>query len=362
MMEEKMENDGIMIKTATGETSFRMFQEMLTSYRFSRILMAAHHIGVFESVGHDRVTISEICCRTGMDNGYGARFLHVLQSLGFMECHGDGYSLSDFSKTYLIKTSERYQGASLAFERKLEESWDMLEQTLTAGRRLYSTREKTPEEYRASLDLYLESMDNAAIIRAKELWNVICPGPSGVILDVGAGSGAFISEFLNNHKAWRGIFCDLNPVVQRAGRDPRLHALKDRLEFRSLNFLEPDELKHGLGDISADIVLVSNVVHCQGQRETESFLSGIVPCMGPNGLMIIHDFFSDDGFREASYDLHMMLNTTNGRTYCRGELKEMLGHLGISGYREFQLPSLSAALVFFKEKNPETFTPEGFMV
>lgn len=339
----------ITLKIQNVDESFLSHQDLLTAYRYSRILLTAHHLGIFESLGYDGHPSSSICMKTGMDHDYGSRFLYTLAAMGLLENRSGLYSLSEYSKKYLLKNSAMYQGASLDFEHRLQESWQVLEKTLITGKRVFGIKEKQQDVYERDLDKYLKAMDNAALIRASELWDAFQPeGKSGLIIDVGAGSGAFLMEFLGRYSLWRGVFCDLPDVISRAMINPKLQSMMGRMEFRSCNLLDQEQIEQVLHSFSADIILVSNLIHCQGIRETENLLSMIAPCLAIDGKLVIHDFMTDNGVRGAAYDLHMMLNTLNGRTYSSSELVRMLEPLGLREYYKINHPSASSSMVFFK--------------
>jgi hypothetical protein len=329
-----------MTKQSRKPSTYDDFQEILTGYRKSFVLMAAHDLGIFRVLNHEEPTVEGLLEQTGIDPDYGMRFLEALCAMGFLEIEGKHICLTPFSRKYLCVTSDEAQDTSLDFEKTLVGSWHQLRKTLQLGKRMYHTTEKTPEEYNQALSLYLDSMDDAARVRARELWERIEPGQSGVIMDAGAGSGAYLSTFLNLHAGWRGIFCDLPDVIRRALINPGLSPFLDRLDFKTVNFL--DHVSNS-GNDRADLILCSNLIHCQGREETEGLLSRLVPLLNPNGHLVIHDFFKDQGERGALYDLHMMLNTYNGRTYT---IEETCTMVPVKLQHTLALPSGSIALVF----------------
>ena len=91
-----------------------------------------------------------------------------------------------------------------------------------------------------------------------------------------------------------------------------------------------------------DLVLLSNLMHCQGWEETTVLLGQAAALTKPQGQVLVHDFFSDDSPFGALYDLHMLLNTYNGRTYSGGELEKMARSQGLMMASRRQLPSGSA--------------------
>lgn len=316
------------------------FQDILTAYRMSFALLSAHDLGVFKVLSNCHLTPSDLCEKTGMNPDYGLRFLEVLAFFGLLEKENGHIGLSPFSRRFLDKGSREVQDISLDFEKKLVTSWQNLSTTLRAGKRIFNASEKSRHDYGEALSMYINSMDDAAKIRSVELWDRIDSGESGLIMDAGAGSGAYLAEFLLRNPGWQGVFCDLPDVITKALSSAIIRPFLNRLSFRAVNFLEPSET---LTAMKADIILCSNLVHCQGGGDTRGLLSRLLPLLSANGRLIIHDFISDRGLRGALYDLHMMLNTYNGRTYTVSEICAMVG---LSHLSTIDLPSGSCALVF----------------
>ena len=329
------------------DEAFLDFSDLLTGYRLSEALMLAHAAGIFEAVGQEGGEGPALCAKVGWEPVHGDRFLRCLCGLGLLRQQGSRYLLSRFAAVYLCPASEHYQGKTLAFEQQLHQSWQHLAATLESGKRIFAIKDKDPQELESALATYLGAMDEAARIRARELWEELpIAATTGVILDIGAGAGTFLHDFLMRHPGWRGIFCDLPEVVTRTTVDPRLAGMEERLNWCSCNLLaeEPSEFEV-LPDRSCDLVLLSNIIHCQGAAETGLLLRRAAAKTGEQGLLVIHDFFSDSGWRGPLYDLHMMLNTFNGRTYSFEEIIEMTAPCGFFPSLSKQLPSGSTALV-----------------
>jgi SAM-dependent methyltransferase len=335
-----------------GEAGFLAFSDLLTGYRQAAVLMLAHEAGIFAAVGREGCTGPELCAKAGWEQVYGERFLRCLCSLGLLQWEEERYTLTPFSQTYLAPQSPHYQGQTLLFERQLHQSWQQLAATLTAGQRVFATADKSPEELQQALALYLGAMDEAARIRAEELWNALpMAAPTGTILDLGAGSGAFLAAFLEQNPGWSGIFCDLPEVVASAGLHQRLAGVADRLSWCGCNLLAdgPSEFD-AIGECSCDLVLLSNLIHCQGSAETKRLLAKAAAKTAEGGAVVIHDFCTDTGWRGAVYDLHMMLNTYNGQAYTQGEIAALAASCGLVHRDGIQLPSGSTALVFARKQ------------
>jgi hypothetical protein len=345
-----------MLNSQQEDGSYLAFSDLLTGYRLSFALMLAHDAGVFDAINQEGAEGSELCAKLGWEPVYGDRFLRCLRGLGLLRQDGSRYFLSPFATTYLWSGSVQYQGRTLAFEKQLYHSWEQLAACLTAGKRVFATEDKDPQELQRAFSTYLGSMDEAACIRAEELWEWFPPPAScGTILDIGAGSGAFLNNFLLRYPGWRGIFCDLPEVV--AGRElhRRLAAIGDRITWCGCNLLadSPSDFD-GVPEQSCDLVFLSNVIHCQGTTETDVLLRKAASKTREQGVLVIHDFFSDTGWRGALYDIHMMLNTFNGKTYALQEIIGMAESYGFCHSCSQLLRSGSSVLVFARDQERMT--------
>ena len=336
-----------MLTSPPEEEGFLAFSDLLTGYRLSSALLMAHGAGVFEAVGREGCEGAVLCGRVGWEPVYGERFLRCLCSLGLLRLEGSRYVLSGFAGRYLFSASEHYQGRTLVFEQQLHQSWQQLSTTLEAGQRVFATGDKSPEELQQALGTYLAAMDETARIRAGEIWDALpLTAATGTLLDMGAGSGAFLAEFLGRYPGWQGIFCDLPEVVTSPPLHQRLAGVATRLNWCACNLLAEDASDFdAIDDRSCDLVLLSNVIHCQGAVETTMLLRRASAKTAEQGMLVIHDFFSDTDWRGALYDIHMMLNTYNGRTCPQGEIIGMAASCGFNQYLSQQLPSGSTALI-----------------
>lgn len=327
------------------------FADLLTGYRQGEVLLLAHEAGVFAAIGAGR-TAAELCVQAGWDPVYGERFLRCLCGLGLLCEENGSYLLSRFAATYLDPASPHYQGQTLAFERQLQQAWRQLPATLASGHRVFATGDKSPEALEQALTTYLGAMDEAARIRAEEVWEALpLPAETGTVLDLGAGSGALLAAFLRRFPGWRGIFCDLPQVVADGRLHRRLTDVADRLSWCGCNLLAegPSEFD-GIVDRSCGLVVLSNLIHCQGPVETERLLARAAAKIADDGMLVAHDFFTDTGWRGALYDLHMMVNTYNGQTYTKKEVATMADGCGLPCCLCRELASGSSVLAFARRQ------------
>ena len=327
------------MRIAPSDGSYKTFCDILTGYRLASVITQAVKSGIIDIVGHNGCRKADIIETTGMKAEEGARFLALLVGNGILEKFDDRLYLSQFSRKYLHKESDTNQLDVLEFEQILADQWKGLDTILNKGQGTLST-DKSAEEYAKRLNLFQSAMHGAAIVRSKELWDAFPSlAVTGVIIDIGAGDGTYLKEFLKKHPHWQAIACDLAEVVVR---------IKDRaIKTHTCNLLDQEELKGFITRYrsTASIVVLSNIIHCYSKQENADLLEQLKEIVLPDGLLLIHDFFIDGNSFGAMYDLHMMVNTYNGRAYSFVDTLQMLTDAGFSHTNVIVLPSYSHAII-----------------
>ena len=317
---------------------------MITAYRLSSVVMQAVTLGIFDIAGHNGSSETEILAGSGMQAAEGRRFLALLVNSGLLEKYADRFYLSQFSRKYLYGQSETNQLRVLEFERVLIEKWNTLGPVLLQGQGTVAS-DQSDTAYKQRLNLFQNAMRGAAVVRSKELWDSFPHlQKTGLIIDIGAGDGTYLKEFLTRFPDWQAIACDLNDVVSEI-KDPAITT-------HACNLIDPQELEQfvALYRNTASIVLLSNVVHCYSPHENATIFDQIGDVLRDGGLVIVHDFFTDGNSFSALYDAHMMLNTYNGRTYSFCDTVQLLGNAGFPHTDIIELQSYSHAILASRQQ------------
>ena len=307
------------------------------------VIMQAVETGIVEAVGRQPCTVEDLLRVTGLKEDEGQRFVALLVAVGIMESFGNLLSLSAFSRRYLFAGSETNQLNALAFEQVLIAKWGGLGDVLRNGQSS-AVGNLPPEEYQGRLSLHQKAMHEAALMRSRELWDSLpCLPETGVVMDIGAGDGTYLNEFLKGHPQWRAIACDLPDVlaVNRAAYE------NTGITTHACNVAADEELRslvsHHKG--SCSVILLSNIIHCYSRQENLAMISRLGDLLTEDGMLVIHDFFTDGNGFGALYDIHMMVNTYNGRTYSFAETSRMLQEAGFADSNVIELQSCSHAVI-----------------
>jgi 5-hydroxybenzimidazole methyltransferase len=331
------------MKILPSDDSYATFCDLVSGYRMLSVITQAVNTGVIDAVGEHDCTFDQLLETTGLKPEEGRRFAALLVSVGILEQYDSRLYLSRFSRKYLLGSSPLSQRHVLEFENVLMDKWQGLGVVLSEGQgsRL---ADLPPEEYLNRLSLFQKAMGEAARVRSRELWDAFPPLPEmGLIIDAGAGDGAYLREFLGRYPGWRAVACDLQDVSALSGADADASAITRH----SCNLADPDACDDFVARYgnTASVLLLSNFIHCYSEAENVAMVRRLTGLLRGDGILVIHDFCRDGNSFGAMYDIHMMVNTYNGRTYSFDETVRLLCSAGMADSRILELPSRSHAVV-----------------
>lgn len=340
------------MKISPSDNSYATFCDLTTGYRLFCLLREACNAGIIDRVAEHACTTEELVEQCGLRAEEGKRFVESMVNVGMLERYDGQLYLSRFAATYLASASPLNQRHVLEFEELLMDNWNQLGTVLRDGQGSL-VKEQPPEEYQRRLNLFQGAMAEAARVRARELWEAL-PGlpESGLIIDIGAGDGSYVREFLELHPGWQAVACDLPDVCTAAQSD---NTESGKLQWHPLNIMAADELEQLVEERrgQASLVLLSNLIHCYSADENRNLLAHLAELTSSNGMLIVHDFYTDGNGFGAMYDLHMLVNTWNGRCYTLTETADLLGEAGFQHHTVHELPSRSHAVVAGRNSSVE---------
>ena len=331
------------MKILPSDNSYATFCNLVGGYRMFRVMSEAIDSGIIDRLDEGECSMAELAAASKLQPEEGGRFIELLVNVGLIERYDGLLYLSRFSRSFLNRTSPTGQRHVIRFEPTLMENWGRLGEVLRDGQGAL-IREQPEADYRVRLELFQKAMSEAAVVRSRELWDALPGLPErGTIIDIGAGEGSYLREFLVRHPGWRGIACDLPDVCAQAA----LTSATENLTFYPCNIMDQQELAAlvAIYRAAVDLLLFSNICHCYSPDENLALLRQSADLLTEEGLLVVHDFFSDANSFGALYDLHMMVNTYNGRSYTVAETAEMLNKAGFTHHSVIELPSDSLALI-----------------
>ena len=330
-------------------TGHQYLEDLATAYWFSEVLFTALEAGIFTFLGPEGKTAGEISTGLDLEPGGLARLLHTLCMLGLLHNDSGRFFNTRLSDEYLVPGREYYQGESILWRKRLASRWAGLKQCLrTGGRTDYSPAEEAPEQLARRTREYITAMDCIARAKVREILPVFSNVfKEGDILDVGAGSGAIAAGFLGNFPAMRAMLMDIPGVLDHTREFIEKRNLQDRIGYCAANVLDPWPFRKE----RFDLLILSNIIHAYSEKELPHMLANAAECMKADGFLLIHDFFLEHHPEKAAlFDLNMLINTYNGKTFSQASVMGELSRLGLCTSSPVPLGTDTALIIAAKNK------------
>ncbi len=327
--------DMAFLKSDPARWGFQYLEDMATGYWYSQVLFSAVELDLFGWLETGCATSADLAAAAGCHPSELSRLLTVLVRLEQIHATPGGLVNSQLAGRFLVPGRPDYMGDFILYRRYMQAGWSSLTQAVARPK-----RPADPEALTAGSDYavrnfhYVRAMDGLARLKAREITADLNPDAiSGPILDVGGGAGALCRELVRSKDAFgqpvTATLFDLPEVIQAARRlYPQAEA------WRNIETVEGDFRYHDFGQApSFGLVVLSNFLHAYGAETARELLGKAVSLTGPNGVLLIHDYFPDRTGRRphkgSLYDLNMLLNTSDGGCQPSTILRKWLSAAGM---------------------------------
>ncbi len=333
------------------ENGPQYLEDLATGYWLSEALFTAVELEVFSLLDSRGKTAPELVVALNVPPRGLERFLHALCAMGLLTDDGKYYFNTKLASEYLVKGKSNYQGDSILWRKYLYSGWQNLAQCLEAGTRInYGSSEEDPERFARRVRKYISAMDNVARIKVQEILPFFEGFPlSGKLLDVGTGSGAMASGFLERFPALTATLLDLPYVLDYTRKFMEKRGFGERLTYGPVNILEPWPVDQE----AFDLVILSNIIHAYSEDEIPAVLERAANCLKPEGFLLIHDFFPEHYYEKAAlFDLNMFINTYNGKIFSQTWVQEELARVKL--FATDLIPLVTDTAVIFAAKQAKS--------
>ncbi|MBI3725825.1 methyltransferase domain-containing protein [bacterium] len=299
----------------------------------TQALLTANRMGVFQALGKEgRKDAAALAKEVKADARALSMLADALAGLGYLTKDAKGrYANSLIARKHLVSGGEgAYLGDYLRFQDLLWEPWGKLEDAVRSGR---STR--PADMYQTNQDetrRFIRAMHSTASLNDPFLAARLDLGGRHTLADVGGGPGTFAIHFAKQYPELRATVLDLPGTLEVTkeivSEEP---SVKERITLKPCDFSRDD-----LGG-PYDVALVSHIIHGHDDHRVQSLLMKLRDALSPNGLLLVHDFFTESQKTVPAFAslfaLNMLISTDGGRTWSFDELKQVLEGLG---YRDVE--------------------------
>ena len=181
------------------------------------------------------------------------------------------------------------------------------------------------------------------------------PDPQ-LIVDIGSGPGAFLSVFLDQFPAARGIWTDASAAMQEKA-EAALAAYGDRVDYHLVDMTEIDA---GVLPAGVDVVLTSRAVHHLDKTGLAAFYAAAAGLLAPGGWLVNLDHTGPgevwDARLRAARKAIIPPRAKGGGHHHDGPLTSVADHheaLAAAGFTDYDTPWRGFFTVLFMARKAD---------
>ena len=309
-----------------------LISQLTRSSRRATILLAAVKRGIFEALAESEssgtgggVAAGRVAETLRLDGRATEIVLNALAGMKFVRKRGERFRNTPFSRRYLVSSSPRNILGILLHFGNLAKAWADLDEVLVSGKPYWDTAPHRGRRERSAA-VFARAMYDIGRGVAKKLTAQIDLSGCKSLIDIGGSNGVFSYFFCRRYGGLKAVVFDLPGIIVETKKYLRQYAMGRRIRAVAGDYTT-DELpgRH-------DAALVSHVLHGEGEDGCRQLFASVYGCLNPGGLIIVRDFLLDKSRTSpggaAVFAVNMLINTTAGRSYTRGEVTRWLKEAG----------------------------------
>lgn len=301
-------------------------------FMMSKFLLEAVDKGIFEAIGHERVSLEHICQACKLNDKAVKSLLGVLASMGLVKQRQQLLYLPARSKKWILQDSPESLYWLMIFDNRVCLKWmDHVGSFLSTGKGLQYHETFNEEEW----FYYQKAMEAAAKATAKEAVRKI-PVPPGAtrMLDIGGAHGLYSVALCKKHVGLSSNILDLPDAVNIAAPILETHKMGQRVVHQPGNVLTDD-----IGDENYDVVVMASVAHHFTKEENEIVAKKAYKALKHGGIFTIIEVLRADAIKyngdmlSAIGDFFFALSSTSG-TWSLQEIQNWQKKAGFTLYKK----------------------------
>jgi hypothetical protein len=338
----------------------RQMWDLWLTGAYQGTIVAADDAGIFAALAEHPATIAELAQRLDFDTRATGIVLRLLAALRLLVLRQGSYQLTDAARTYLVKSSPFYWGHMM---RVAVSEWHRdtaLAKLKQKGSAEAAGPEGTPQpsgsgrpaDGWAAGEIQIGQAEQiAAAMQSHSLPAAIAAASNydytGIarILDVGGGSGCFMTAMAQAHPKLKATVMELGTMCEVAAKYVAAAGVETQVDTKAVDmFREPWPKGY-------DAVFFSNIWHDWNFRTCAWLAARAYEALPRGGRIMLHEaLLDDDGSgppTTAAFSMLMLL-ATQGQQFTFAELKTLLENAGFEGIETRQTASYYSITTGYK--------------
>jgi SAM-dependent methyltransferase len=275
---------------------------------YGRALLVAADLGVFDAIGPDGASATEVATTCGTDARATEKLLNLLATMRYLQRRDGRFRLARHVRRWLLTDAPASVRDMLRMKR-LEWRWiERLDDFVRIGAPIDVHATMSRDDW----ELYQRGMRAQANVLAPFVAGQI-PLPRGAtrMLDVGGSHGFFSVALCRKHAALSSVVLDLPEAIEHAAPLLEREQMGDRVTLRA-----GDALVDDLGAAAYDLILMVSLVHHFDDATNRRLVARAAAALRPGGRLAIVELLrptSGGGSQMgAFYDLYFALTSQAG--------------------------------------------------
>jgi hypothetical protein len=296
--------------------------QVANGFMAAKHLFVANEIGLFEALADAPAPLDDLAQRTGIPRRTLRILADTMVALGFLERQGDLYRNSVVAATFLSgRTTADLRPALRYWNRLNYHRWTQLEEAVRTDQAVLGEFAFTAEEQ----PLYTEGVEAITAGTARALARTYDCSRHRRLLDLGGGTGSFLTALLHQYRGLEATLYDLPAVAVLARQRLAGSPLAARLRIVEGDFFtDPLPEDH-------DAILLTNVLHNFLPERNRALLRRLGASAPAAARLLLVDFWTDPMHTQpltAALMAGAFLLTSQGDVYSAEEVCDWLQATG----------------------------------
>jgi SAM-dependent methyltransferase len=296
--------------------------QVANGFMAAKYLFVANEIGLFEALADSPASLDDLAQRTGIPRRTLRIVTDAMVALGFVEQQGDLYRNSAVASTFLSgRTTADLRPALRYWNRLNYHRWTKLEEAVRTDQAVLGEFAFSAEEQ----PLYTEGVEAITAGMARALVMTYDCSHHRRILDLGGGTGSFLTALLQQYSGLEATLYDLPAVAALARQRLAGSPFAARLRIVEGDFFaDPLPEDH-------DAILLANVLHNFLPERNRVLLQRLCRSAPAAARLLLVDFWTNPTHTQpltAALMAGAFLLTSQGDVYSAEEVRDWLQATG----------------------------------
>jgi len=308
---------------------------LASAYWHSSVIHVANQLDLFTQLEKSAKNAAELARDCEADERGIEMIAIACVDLGLLEKEQGRYRNSALAKTFLVRSSPRFQGGIVSMFEAWVPAWGQLADAVRTGRPVVEKQhDKGPDQTRK----YIMGMLYRGIPQAELLAQQLPLTGKQRLLDVGGGPGIFAILFCQKNPGLTAQVFDLPQTLTITQEIISQYQMQETVTTKPGSYLT-DEFGE---EQSYDAVLLSSMINQEGPEVVQAIMEKAFRVLRPGGMLILQEQLLNDEktgpLLAVLIGLNQLVHTPAGRAYSGNELAVLADKVG---YREIKYKPLS---------------------